>query len=91
MKEVQIDAERLKTIRKARKIGRPKLAKLSGITERQMGRIETAGNAVLDASLVIRLSDALQVPPQTLTGEFQMVAEDLEQAQAPKCTSGCCG
>ncbi len=91
MAEIQVDAERLKMIRKARKIGRPKLAKMSGITERQIGRIETSGTASLNVSVLIRLSDALQVPPQTLTGEFKIVSEDLEPAPAPKCTSGCCG
>ena len=41
MLHVEIKTGRLKEIRKARKIGRPKLAKQVGITERQLAKIET--------------------------------------------------
>lgn len=42
MTENRLDPARLKTIRKARKIGRPKLARLAGMTERQIARLEGA-------------------------------------------------
>jgi len=91
MSSLAIDAARLKTIRKARKIGRPKLAKLVGLTERQVTKIETSGAVQLDTAIAERLSEALQVPLPTLTGDFEISAEDLAPASAQKCTSGCCG
>ncbi len=47
MTTLTIDAARLKTVRKARKIGRPKLAKLVGLTERQLAKLETGTTAPL--------------------------------------------
>lgn len=91
MADIAVDSDRIKTIRKARKIGRPKLAKLSGLTERQVAKIETSGAIVLEVSVLHRLSEALQVPAPTLTGEFEIVANDLEPAATKKCTNGCCG
>ncbi|GAB5512162.1 MAG: hypothetical protein Rhims3KO_35630 [Hyphomicrobiales bacterium] len=91
MADIAVDAARIKTIRKARKIGRPKLAKLSGLTERQVAKLETSGPAVLEASVLLKLSEVLQVPAPTLTGEFEILADDLEPMAAKKCTSGCCG
>jgi DNA-binding Xre family transcriptional regulator len=40
MAELQIKTGQLKAIQLARKIGRPKLAKQVGITERQLAKIE---------------------------------------------------
>ncbi|MDB2538106.1 hypothetical protein N9X58_05585 [Amylibacter sp.] len=40
MAELQIKTGQLKSIRVARKIGRPKLAKQVGISERQLAKIE---------------------------------------------------
>lgn len=91
MAEIAFDAARLKTIRKARKIGRPKLAKLTGVTERQLTKLETAKAPLLEESLLVRMSDALHVPLPTLTGQFPLAAEDLEPVAAKTCTSGCCG
>lgn len=90
MTEISIDPSRIKTIRKARKIGRPKLAKLTGVTERQLAKIETSSAASLDISALQRLSAALDVPVPTLTGEFEIAQSDLSPASAQKCTSGCC-
>ncbi len=47
MTTLTIDPLRLKTVRKARKLGRPKLAKLVSLTERQLTKLETAKTAPL--------------------------------------------
>lgn len=91
MTDQTLSAERLKTIRKARKIGRPKLAKMAGLTERQLTKLETAKAPVLDVVVLDRLSDALQVPAPTLTGDLALIEDDLQPASEKKCTSGCCG
>lgn len=91
MANIAVEPLRIKTIRKARKLGRPKLAKMSGLTERQLAKVETSANAMLDASVLGRLADALQVPLPTLTGEFEVLEEDLRPAPTQKCSNGCCG
>jgi transcriptional regulator with XRE-family HTH domain len=88
---IKIDSERLKAIRKGRKIGRPKLAKLSGMTERKLAKIEAETLSILPQSTVAKLSDALQVPEPTLTGDFPLTQEDLNPIAKSTCTSGCCG
>ncbi|MCG3269237.1 helix-turn-helix domain-containing protein [Yoonia sp. I 8.24] len=88
---IKIDSERLKAIRKGRKIGRPKLAKLSGLTERKLAKIEAETLSILPHSTVAKLSDALQVPEPTLTGDFPLTQEDLNPIAKSTCTSGCCG
>jgi len=89
MVDISVAPTRIKTIRKARKIGRPKLAKLSGLTERRLAKIETSEAVVLDMPTLDRLSEALQVPLPTLTGQFELLEEDLKPVE--KCKSGCCG
>ena len=84
----EASVELLKTVRKARKIGRPRLAKLTGLTERQIARFET-GTGVPSGALA-KLSAALQVPESVLTGEEPLADEDLMPA-AEGCTKGCCG
>ena len=91
MTDLTIDTDRLKTIRKARKIGRPKLAKLSGVTERKLAKIEAGQQSILPEALVLKLSDALKVPSPTLTGQFPLTEDDLKQDSGSTCTSGCCG
>jgi len=91
MTEMTIDTNRLKTIRKARKIGRPKLAKLSGLTERRLAKIEAGQQSVLPQAMVLKLSDALKVPSPTLTGQFPLTEDDLKQDVGSTCTNGCCG
>ncbi len=87
-----IDPTVLKTLRKARKIGRPKLAKISGLTERQLMRIEGGDiQTPLAPATGERLSDALQVPFAVLTGELELIDADLQPAKKSSCTSGCCG
>lgn len=85
-----VNADRLKTIRTARKIGRPKLAKLSGLSERKLAKIEsgkTSGLA-LSESDVLRLSGALQIPALALTGDLPLIEDDLQPAAKPSCS--CC-
>ncbi|MEP2640429.1 helix-turn-helix transcriptional regulator [Roseobacter sp.] len=88
---VEIKSDRLKAIRKGRKIGRPKLAKLSGLTERKLAKIEADTTFMVPQSTVAKLSDALHVPEPTLTGVFPLSQDDLNPIEAPQCTSGCCG
>ena len=47
MAALQIKTGQLKSIRVARKIGRPKLAKQVGITERQLAKIEKSETSKL--------------------------------------------
>ncbi|SLN35101.1 anaerobic benzoate catabolism transcriptional regulator [Roseovarius albus] len=93
MSVMTIDAVRLKTVRKARKLGRPRLAKMSGLTERQVARFEGAGTASGEASIdtVSRLSEALGVPLGVLIGELDLIDEDLKPDSETRCTNGCCG
>ncbi len=87
MTTLTIDPQRLKTVRKARKLGRPKLVKLVSFTERQLIKLETAKTATLPAPAVLRLATELLIPTQALTGELPLIEEDLK----PKSTCGCCG
>ncbi|MBT3619986.1 helix-turn-helix domain-containing protein [Planktomarina sp.] len=90
MLEFEIKSERLKAVRKARKIGRPKLAKQVGITERQLFKIETSETVMLTENAVSKLCQALQINIKTLTGELPMLEKDLRPLQKPQCVSGCC-
>lgn len=89
-----IEAGTLKTIRKARKIGRPKLAKLTGTTERQISRLEAKGAGPIEIApgLLMRLSDALWVQAGVLTGDVPLSDADLGPLPATCCSNkGCCG
>ena len=90
MAELQIKTGQLKSIRVARKIGRPKLAKQVGISERQLAKIEKSETAKLSSNKVSRLSEALQITTMTLTGEYAVSESDLEPIKKPKSTTGCC-
>jgi len=90
MAEIQIKTGQLKSIRVARKIGRPKLAKQVGISERQLAKIEKSETAKLSSNTVSRLSESLQISTMTLTGEFPVSESDLQPIKKPKCTTGCC-
>ncbi|WP_270727177.1 helix-turn-helix domain-containing protein [Shimia sp. Alg240-R146] len=89
MTTLSIDPQRLKTVRKARKLGRSKLAKMGGITERQLTKLETSKAASLPEPAASRLAAALQIPTQALTGELPLIEDDLQPKST--CTSGCCG
>ena len=88
---IEIKSDRLKAIRKGRKVGRPKLAKLIGLTERKLAKIEAEASSVLPRLTVAKLSNVLQVPELTLTGQLPLASEDLEPVVKSQCTSGCCG
>ena len=90
MLELEIITGRLKAIRKGRKIGRPKLARQIGMTERQLIKLETSTTAMLPEGVISRISETLQIPSMTLTGEFPLNERDLQPVLNPKCTSGCC-
>ena len=87
---MKINGDRLKAIRKGRKMGRPKLAKLVGLTERKLTKIEAETSCTLPQSTIAKLSDVLQVPELTLTGDFPLVEQDLKPLTKSQCTSGCC-
>ncbi len=86
-----LDAGTLKTVRKARKIGRPRLARLAGLTERQIARLETSAQGAVPQDVLMRLSAALQVPVEALTGALPLIDEDLIPAAQSSCKNGCCG
>ena len=89
--DIVIDAPTLKTIRKARKLGRPRLARMAGVSERQLSRLEQAAGGAMKADTVTRLAMALEVPEAVLTGAMPMAEADLTPMATSKCTSGCCG
>ncbi len=90
MDEIEIKTDQLKAIRIARKVGRPKLAKQLGITERQLAKIEKSDTAILTTNIISRITKALQISSMTLTGEFPLIEKNLQPIKKPKCTSGCC-
>lgn len=89
----EILAQRLKTIRKARKIGRSKLAKLSGVTQRQIARIERGDVKFtsVDNLQLEQISSALQITQETLVGDIAFTDADLLPIMTSKCNTGCCG
>ncbi|WP_422050975.1 helix-turn-helix domain-containing protein [Shimia sp.] len=90
MTELTIDPQRLKSVRKARKLGRPKLAKLTSLTERQLTKLETASKgAALPEATVIRIAGALGIPALALTGELPLIEDDLQPA-AKTSSCSCC-
>ncbi|SNT75397.1 helix-turn-helix domain-containing protein [Paracoccus seriniphilus] len=83
--------ERVQELRRARGLGRSKLAKLSGLTERQVARLEGAlpWKGELTADMANRIAAALQVQPETLLGDQPLTEVDL--AAAPRTRScSCC-
>ena len=91
MTAVAIAPERIKQIRTARKSGRVRLAKLTGLTERKLAALEQAGDATLEAKVLFNMAAALHVPVPTLTGELAIIDEDLQPISETRCTNGCCG
>lgn len=88
-----IDAATLKTVRTARKVGRPKLAKLIGVTERQISKLESAeaGAGEIPAFQLMRISEALMVPMAVLSGEDPITEADLRPLSSACCTRCSCG
>ena len=90
MTDTMINPESLKTIRKARKLSRPRLARLTGLTERQVARLEGGVPARdnLSSAMVLRVAQALQVDPLDLSGE---APTDHEIQPMSKSSCSCCG
>lgn len=83
--------ERVQELRRARGLGRSKLAKLSGVTERQVARLEGAlpWKGQLTPGMVQRIAAALQVQPETLLGDQPLTEFDM--AAPPRSSScSCC-
>lgn len=86
-----LQPKRLSEIRKARGVGRPRLAKLSGLTERQIARLEGAipSKGTHSEDTILRLASALQVRPETLTGTEALKSEDFLVVPQSRCCSRC--
>lgn len=88
---LKIQHQKVQELRRARGFGRSKLAKLSGLTERQIARLEGAlpWKGELTSDITMRVARALQVQPETLLGDQPLTELDL--AAAPKASScSCC-
>ena len=72
---MQIDPERLHTLRQKKGLSRPQLAKQSGITERTIQRLEKKPQPFQKKTLN-RLAKALRVEPEVLTGELPLPEPD---------------
>lgn len=85
-------SERFKIIRKARKIGRGKLAKLSGLTERQITRIEQGDISAneLSAEQLEQIACSLKISEQALLGGVPLEKGDLLPDAALQCHNSCC-
>lgn len=86
-----IQPDRLNQIRRARGLGRPRLAKLSGLTERQIARLEGAivSNEKCTDDTILRLASALQVRPEALTSLAPVTSEDFLVVPQSRCCSRC--
>ena len=86
-----IQPQRLTMIRKARGVSRPRLAKLSGLTERQIARLEGAipSEGTHFEDTILRLASALQVRPETLTDTEALTSEDFLIVPQSRCCSRC--
>lgn len=89
-----IDAATLKSVRKARKVSRPRLARLAGMSERQVARLEGAGPVMAAATpdVTLRIAEALRVDPSALSGSVGVGDQDIQPMSQTTCGSGCgCG
>ncbi|WP_417250648.1 helix-turn-helix domain-containing protein [Celeribacter sp.] len=88
---LSIPPERIQELRRARGFGRTKLAKLSGLTERQVARLEGAlpWKGELTSDMTLRLAAALQVQPETLLGDEPLTELDMA-AQQKTSSCSCC-
>ena len=73
--QIQIDPERLHSLRQKKGLSRPQLAKQSGITERTIQRLEKEPQLSQKKTLN-RLAKALRVEPEVLTGELPLPESD---------------
>lgn len=86
-----IHPERLTQIRRVRGLGRPRLAKLTGLTERQIARLEgaVASDGTCTEEIIQLLASVLEVRPELLTSPEELTVEDLLGTQHPRSCSCC--
>lgn len=91
MTPLTIDPTTLKSLCKARKLGRPRLAREAGLTERQVARLEGGGPAQgsVTPEQVVKLSAMLQVSADVLVGAAPL--HELDLAPRAKSPCSCCG
>lgn len=75
---MKIDSDRLRTIRKRKKLSRPDLERVSGINVRTIQRLENEPekSKTTREDTVMRLAEALDVKPGVLTGELDLPDAD---------------
>ncbi|MDE2999629.1 MAG: helix-turn-helix domain-containing protein [Gemmatimonadota bacterium] len=75
---MKIDSDRLRTLRKRKKLSRPDLERVSGINVRTIQRLENEPDKSKSTreDTVNRLADALDVEPGVLTGELDLPDSD---------------
>lgn len=75
---MKIDSDRLRTLRKRKKLSRPDLERVSGINMRTIQRLENEPDKsnTTREDTVTRLADALDVEPGVLTGELPLPVLD---------------
>ena len=83
---MKIDSDRLRTIRKRKKLSRPDLERASGINMRTIQRLENEPDKSKSTreETVMRLAKALDVETDVLTGELPLPAPDEVADADPK-------
>lgn len=82
---MKVDSDRLRTLRKRKKLSRPDLERASGITMRTIQRLENEPDKskTTREDTVMRLADALEVEPGVLTGEFALPESETATVAEP--------
>ena len=82
---MKIDSDRLRTLRKRKKLSRPDLERASGINMRTIQRLENEPDKSKSTreDTVMRLADALDVEPGVLTGELPLPEPDQGHTSEP--------
>ena len=82
---MKIDSDRLRTLRQRKKLSRPDLERVSGITVRTIQRLENEPDECKSTreDTVNRLARALEVEPGVLTGELPFPELDEAPASEP--------
>ena len=83
--KMKIDADRLRTLRKRKKLSRPDLERTSGITVRTIQRLENEPDECETSreDTVIRLASALDVEPGVLTRKLALPEADFAPSIEP--------
>ena len=82
---MKVDSDRLRTIRQRKKLSRPDLERVSGITVRTIQRLENDPDECKSTreDTVMRLAKALEVEPGVFTGELPLPELDEAPASEP--------